>query len=103
MAVFVEGSEPMQPGVAYALTQHGEDLQIMGPVDRHPDHIVVSRRIRELAPTALGDRLIITGASRRLDDFYLVFTAVRDVSAQEFTREWAATQAATASTSRRPR
>jgi hypothetical protein len=86
-AVFVEGSEPMSPGVAYVLVQHGQDLRIMGPADGRPDHIVLSRRLRELAPTALGDRLIITGTSRRLDDFYLSFTSVQGGTAQHVARE----------------
>jgi hypothetical protein len=72
----------MRPGAMYALQVHGEDLRVTGPVDVRPGHIVVSRRLGELATTALGDRLIITGASRRLDDFYLVLAALTGRSAQ---------------------
>lgn len=86
-AIFVEGSEPMVPGALYSLRFHRDDLRLTGPVDVRPDHIVVSRRLRELAITALGDRLIITGASRKLDDFYLVLAAPPDRSAQVIARE----------------
>jgi hypothetical protein len=86
-AVFIEGSEPMVPGARYSLRLHREDLRLTGPVDSRPDHIVVSRRLRDLAITALGDRLIVTGASRRLDDFYLVLATPDGRSAQVVARE----------------
>ncbi len=98
--VFIEGSEPMLPGATYALHFHGEDLRITGPVDARPGHIVVSRRLRELATTALGDRLIITGASRRLDDFYLVLASLTGGSAQAVAR--ALDQARLGASERRP-
>ena len=86
-AVFLEGSEPMETGATYALAIHGDDLRIMGPLDARPDQVVVSRRLGELATTALGDHLIITGTSRSLDSFHIVLTSVEAGSAQELARQ----------------
>jgi hypothetical protein len=94
--VFLEGSEPLETGATYALAIHGADLRIMGPADSRPNHVVVSRRLGELATTALGDHLIITGTSRTLDGFHIVFTSVQAGTAQELARQLDAERGAVA-------
>ena len=76
--MFVEGSEPLQPGTRYQLAIHGEDLRITGMMNTLPDRKIVSRRLSELKVSSAGDRLVITGSSARLSGFRVVFTTLRD-------------------------
>jgi hypothetical protein len=77
-AVFVEGSEPLQPGTRYQLAIHGEDLRITGLINTLPDRKIVSRRLGELKVSSAGDQLVITGATTRLAGFRVVFSGLQD-------------------------
>lgn len=73
-------------GARYTLTIRDEEFQVLGPADVQPGQIVLSRRIEELDSTALGDRLIIVGISKRLQGYESVFTSLAGQTAQEVDR-----------------
>lgn len=85
-AVFVEGSEPLEPGTRYQLAVDGNDLRITGTAHTLPGGRTISRRLRELQMTSTAERLVVAGISPRLADFRLVFDDVRNGPEHELPR-----------------
>ena len=60
--VYFGGTARMIVGSRYAIARHGNQLRLLGPVDRDPSTIALERSLSAVTATAIGDRLIISEA-----------------------------------------
>ncbi len=63
-AVFITGSQALEPGRRYAIRIEGQRLQVAGPVDLDRTIIALDRPLAEVHATAIDGRVVVSESAR---------------------------------------